>query len=334
MNEDALATFVAQASAWKVYLRACVRIALSVFTDGQWAIWYSYSAFLPEVPDHVDAFTVETNSIRAFREVLIFRDESEVDAVLSDLSDQPEIVRSIGWSASLAPTAKHLQFEYESLHPDRFAGPKRLPALTAHWTNPHYKTLTAAQVKLIDHELQLYREPYDGFGDLAAALNIPTGLDELNKRRFSEFVLISPVELLLDSSKDPCSQLRNGALSLVMAAPPALSPENLRVGVKAFRQKGAPERLTLAPVARGPDGLLRLEHNLSTSDVPLALVFISLAGGDLLGRWFIRDFGNSFNDRMLLHRAMDTRDQLKSSFEKFRLMRRTYWLSRQQGTST
>ena len=46
----------------------------------------------------------------------------------------------------------------------------------------------------------------------------------------------------------------------------------------------------------------------------IVLVFVSLEGGDLLGKWFVRDFGNSFNDRMLLHRAMDARDQFKSSF--------------------
>lgn len=53
---------------------------------------------------------------------------------------------------------------------------------------------------------------------------------------------------------------------------------------------------------------------LSSADIPIVLVFVSLEGGDLLGKWFVLDFGNSFNDRMLLHRAMDARDQFKSSF--------------------
>jgi hypothetical protein len=48
-------------------------------------------------------------------------------------------------------------------------------------------------------------------------------------------------------------------------------------------------------------------------DVPAAQVFVSLED-ELIGKWWIRDFGNSFNDRMLLHRALDLNDQLKSSF--------------------
>ncbi len=34
----------------------------------------------------------------------------------------------------------------------------------------------------------------------------------------------------------------------------------------------------------------------------------------MMGKWWVRDFGNSFNDRMHLHRAIDANDQLKSSF--------------------
>ncbi|MFY9958094.1 hypothetical protein [Bradyrhizobium sp.] len=112
------------------------------------------------------------------------------------------------------------------------------------------------------------------------------------------------------------SELKNVELSLVIEVQPALSPDKLRIGVKAFKQKGLPERLTLnsAEVLRDADGLLRTKHKLSSADIPIVLVFVSLEGGDLLGKWFVRDFGNSFNDRMLLHRAMDARDQFKSSF--------------------
>jgi hypothetical protein len=316
MNEDALRAFVAQASAWRSFIRSRVRVGLAVFIDGSWSVWHCYTAFLPDVPEKVDTFTLETASIRAFRDFLVFRDENDVDAAIAEIRGASEVVNAVRWSIKLAPTAGHLQFEYESLHPDRFAGPKRLPALTALWTNTNYRTLRAAETKAIDQELQLHREPFDGFADLAVALNIPLGFDELNKRRVSEFVLISPVELLLDRSKEPYSDLKNGQLSLVLRAPPNLTPEKLRFGVKAFRQKDQPERLTLDSGATvcGADGLLRLEHKLSTPDVPLVLVFISFEGGDLLGKWFIRDFGNSFNDRMLLHRAMDTGDQFKSSF--------------------
>jgi hypothetical protein len=118
------------------------------------------------------------------------------------------------------------------------------------------------------------------------------------------------------TSKEPRSELKNGELSLVMQAQLALTPDKLRFGVKAFKQKGLPERLTLnsAEVVRDADGFLRTNHKLSSTDVPAVLVFVSLEGGDLLGKWFLRDLGNSFNDRMLLHRATDTRDQFKASF--------------------
>jgi hypothetical protein len=316
MTDAPLKAFIAQAHAWQPYLKARVRVGLALFTDGEWTLWYSYTAFLPDVPDTVDTFSVETPSIRAFRDVTVLNDENAAAAAIADILTSPETMKTEAWTVNLAPTIKHLQFEYESLHLDRFAGPRRLPALTAYWGNSRYRTIQAGETKRIDQELQLHKQPFDGFVDLALALNIPVGFDELNKRRFSEFVLISPVDLIWDVSKEPRSELRNGELSLVMQTQPALSPDKLRIGVKAFKQKGLPERLTLnsAEVVRYPDGFLRTKHTLSSTDIPAALVFVSLEGGDLLGKWFLRDFGNSFNDRMLLHRAMDTRDQFKASF--------------------
>jgi hypothetical protein len=316
MTETSLKAFVAQARAWQPYLKARVRIGLAVFTDGAWSLWYSYTAFLPDIPDSVDTFTVETASIRAFRDVTVLNDENAATAAIAEILSSPETMKAAAWTANLAPTIKHLQFEYESLHPDRFAGPKRIPALTASWFNQQYRTIPTSETKNIDQELQLHEQPFDGFADLALNLNIPVGFDELNKRRFSEFVLISPVELLLDMSKEPHSELKNGELSLVVQAQPALSPDILRFGVKAFKQKGLPERLTLnsADVLRDAEGFLRTKHKLSSAEIPVVLVFVSLKDGDLLGKWFIRDFGNSFNDRMLLHRSLDARDQFKSSF--------------------
>lgn len=316
MTDASLKAFVLQARAWQPYLKARVRIGLAVFADGAWSLWYSYTAFLPRLPDSVDSFTVETDSIRAFRDVTALNDENAVTTAITGILASPETMKAAAWTANLAPSIKHLRFEYENLHLDRFAGPKRLPALTASWFNSQYRTLQAGETKRIDQELQLHTQPFDGFADLALSLNIPVGFDELNKRRFSEFVLVSPVDLLFDMSKEPHSELKQGELSLVLQAPPALSPEKLQLGVKAFKQKGLPERLTLnsTEVLRDAEGYLRIKHKLSTAEIPVVLVFVSLEGGDLLGKWFVRDFGNSFNDRMLLHRSMDTRDQFKSSF--------------------
>ena len=312
---EELKKFVGQATLWKRHFKALVRVALAVKVDNEWALWYSYSAFLPDVPDNVEKLSVETNSVRALRDLLVFEDDDAIAAAISEISTAPDILRTSSWSAKLAPTVGHLSFEYESVHPDRFAGPKRLPALVASWLNQKYRPMSQGQTKHIDQELQLNEQPFDGFADLALALNVPAGFDDLNKRHLSEFVLIPPIDVVFDPKETPHSELKDGELSLVLKAQSSFAPEQLRLGIKAFRQKGVPERLTLkeGEVIRGTDGYLRATHKLASSEVPLVQVFVSVAG-DLLGKWFIRDFGSSFNDRMLLHRALDTRDQLKSSF--------------------
>jgi hypothetical protein len=288
MTDASLRSFVNQAESWKDFLKVRIRVALAVREDGAWSLWYSYTAFLSEVPESVDTFNLETLSIRALRDIQVFDDENSVLAALNEIRDGAELLQSDTWSAPLAPTMKHLTFEYESLHPERFSGPKRLPALTAAWHNPQYVTVSAARMKEIDQELQLHREPFDGFADLALALNTPVGFDELNKRRFSEFVLIAPIDLLLDNSNEAHSSLKDGELSLVLKAHPALSPDQLKLGVKAFRQKGVPDRFTLpsGELVRASDGLLRTKFKLPSSDVPLVEVFFSTSEG-LLGKWFM-----------------------------------------------
>lgn len=68
-----------------------------------------------------------------------------------------------------------------------------------------------------------------------------------------------------------------------------------------------------ANITRDAEGFLRVKHTLSSSDVPVVQVFVS-SNEELTGKWWLRDFGSSFNDRMLLHRALDLNDELKSSF--------------------
>jgi hypothetical protein len=315
MNREALEQFIQQVSRWRQFVKARIRVGLAVKTDGGWSAWYSYTAFLPDVPQKVDIFTLETASLRAYRDLLLFKDDQQLDAALAEMRDKPEEINGGGWHFKLSPHNDLLEVEYENLHPARFPGPKRLPAVTLRWTNESYRELSD-EIKAIDQELQTYAEPFDGFVDLASTLSIPLGFDELNRRRVSETVLLPPVDLLYDRNTEPHSDLRGGVLSLVLRISPEVSPINLRFGIKAFRPKDQPERLTVngGTAVVGDDGLLRLEHRLSTSDAPLALVFVYLDGGDLLGKWFIRDIANSFNDRMLLHRAMDPRDQFKSSF--------------------
>jgi hypothetical protein len=161
---------------------------------------------LAEVPESIEELTVEPASVRAFRDLFVFQNVREVATAIAKILNAPEVMEADAWSAKLAPTAAHLSFEYESLHLDRFSGPKRLPALTASWLNQNYTTIKPAKAKLIDQELQLHREPFDGFVDLAAALNIPMALDDLNKRSVSEFVLASPVDFDPEQSRPEYGQ--------------------------------------------------------------------------------------------------------------------------------
>jgi hypothetical protein len=187
---------------------------------------------------------------------------------ISEVLEKPGFLTTEAWTADLAPTNPHPTFEYEPLHLSRFAGNSRLPALTAQWHNPRYQTLTST--KELDQELQLHESPYDGFADLASALNVPVGLEDLNRRRFSEFVLIPPIELLFHLASEPHSELRDGELSLVLKAHPEVSTDKLKLGVKAFKQAGGPDRLTLssASISRDDSGFLRVKHKLPASSVP------------------------------------------------------------------
>jgi hypothetical protein len=308
-----LEDFGTLARRWKPFFMMRTRVALAMREDDGWHLWYSYTAFLSELPANHEPLNVETRSVRAFRELMPLPNVGSAELAIAEVLEKPGAVGVGTWKADLAPSNPNLSFEYEPLHLNRFAGPKRLPALTAQWHNPNYRTL--ASTKELDQELQLHESPYDGFADLAAALNIPVGLDDLNRRRFSEFVLIPPVELLFHVASEPHSELTNGELSLVFKAHPEFPTDKLRLGLKAYNQVGAPERLTLesAKISKDSEGFLRIKHKLPSPNVPLVQVFVS-SDEELIGKWWVRDFGNSFNDRMLLHRTIDANDQLKATF--------------------
>jgi hypothetical protein len=311
--DQALSAFGLQAQSWSPFFVTRVRIALALREDDRWRLWYSHTAFLPDALAQQERLDVRTETVLAFREVLAMDDAATSGRIIAELLENPGRVSIGDFGADLGPSVQHLTFEYEPLHLNRFAGASRLPALTVAWFNQHYRPFSGA--KQLDQELQRHDEPFDGFADLALALGIPVGFDDLNKRRFSEVVLLPPVGVLVDANENPRSELNKGELSLVLRAHPALPMENLRVGVKAIPQRGLPDRFTLdsASFTRDTAGLLRAKHALSSQDVPIVQIFVS-SEGDLLGKWWIRDFGNSFNDRMLLHRSLDVNDQLKSSF--------------------
>jgi len=305
--------FGALARSWQRFFAIRVRVALALREEDGWHLWYSYTAFLADLPSNPEPLSVETRSIRAIRDFTSLSTTTEAELAVSEMLEKPGVLTTAAWTADLAPSNPHLTFEYEPLHPSRLAGNSRLPALTAHWHNPQYQTLVST--KELDQELQLHESPYDGLADLTAALNIPVGLDDLNRRRFSEFVLIPPVELLFHLANDPHSELRDGELSVVLKAHPGVSTDKIKVGVKAFRQAGAPDRLTIdgESISRDEQGFLRVKRKLPSAGVPLVQVFVSMEG-EMIGKWWVRDFGKSFNDRMLLHRTIDVDDKLKATF--------------------
>ncbi len=50
MTDASLRAFINQAESWKNFMKVRIRVALAVREDGAWSLWYSYTAFLPEVP--------------------------------------------------------------------------------------------------------------------------------------------------------------------------------------------------------------------------------------------------------------------------------------------
>ncbi|MET4443252.1 hypothetical protein ABIB75_001515 [Bradyrhizobium sp. GM2.2] len=311
--DQALEAFGQQARSWSPFFVARARVVLAMREDDGWHLWYSYTAYLRELPTTFEKCDVRTENVRAFREVVPFGDAVNAERTITELLQHPGRIDVDGSNLELGPTTQHLRFEYEPLHLSRFAGPSRLPALTAYWHNQNYRTF--AYTKELDQELQRYESPYDGFADLAGALGIPVGFDDLNKRRFSEVVLLTPALLHVDANENPRSELSKGELSLVLKAHPDFEPAEVRFGIKAFRQRDVPDRFTIESraVERDPEGFLRAKHTLSSPDVPIVQVFVSKQD-ELIGKWWVRDFGNSFNDRMLLHRSLDVTDQLKTSF--------------------
>ena len=74
--DQALEAFGRQAQSWKRYFALRVRVALALREDDAWHLWYSYTAFLPEIPEMLEPLRVETKTVRAFREFLPLPDET------------------------------------------------------------------------------------------------------------------------------------------------------------------------------------------------------------------------------------------------------------------
>src|SRR4051812_1035164 len=129
--DQALEAFGQQARSWSPFFVARARVVLAMREDDGWHLWYSYTAYLRELPTTFEKCDVRTENVRAFREVVPFGDAVNAERTITELLQHPGRIDVDGSNLELGPTTQHLRFEYEPLHLSRFAGPSRLPALTA-----------------------------------------------------------------------------------------------------------------------------------------------------------------------------------------------------------
>ena len=61
--DKALAAFGRQAQSWSPFFATRARIALALREDDGWHLWYSYTAFLPEVPTTFEKLDVRTDTV-------------------------------------------------------------------------------------------------------------------------------------------------------------------------------------------------------------------------------------------------------------------------------
>lgn len=299
------------AAALAPVVRAQIQVALALRSEHGWCLCYGYAAFLSHVPDRVNSFSVETNSVRAARRLVIFKDEREVLAAIEAALAEPNTMEFESWQGTFAPLGGiGTTYEYERLHLARFPGPRRLPALTATFQNH----LTFPSIKELDQELKAYSLPFDGVTDLLLEVGLPIPIDDLFNRHLRETVIIPPIDVLFDPAGALNSTFSNRQLLLVLTSHPNIDIAKIKFGVKTFHRTNPPGRYALRSEEITVDqaGYIRVNHE-TPPDIPLVQVFVSYAD-IFIGSWWIRDFGSSFNDRMVLHRAIDTNDQLRTGF--------------------
>jgi hypothetical protein len=313
----ALNQFRELAQAWAPFFRTELRVAVALRDRAdKWHLVFGITAFGPEKATPLTALEIRTASIRAYRRIRHF-DGTEAIAAVQQTLQRPGVAEFSDVEASLAqPEKQVITFERNFL--TRSAGPLRSPALLINKELAGVEASAFPPSEQLDHELLTSEKPFDGLLDLLSELAVPDVNQILSSSR-AEIVVLPPALLNfapLGQALTGGTCLQQGKLNIVVLAHPHVRRNKLRIGTKFFPSTPPIRRdshvLPQDSWTKREDWIEgRLE--LAASGVPLALISLSYEG-DFLGKWWVRDFDLSFNDRLQIHRSVDQASSLQSTF--------------------
>ena len=142
-------------------------------------------------------------------------------------------------------------------------------------------------------------------------------IGDIGRKPVSEIVLLPPTEIVF-STNPPGSIIKNGKLSLVINAHPALDTKKLRVGIKTFPadNSGIGRTSLLGNELMWHEEVADFARATYTMDVPNVPIALSILSYDdeFIGKWWINDPALSFNGRLQLHRTVDTTNHFAATF--------------------
>jgi hypothetical protein len=200
----------------------------------------------------------------------------------------------------------------------RRAGPIRSLALVIGKDLASIQASAFPPTEQLDHELLTFEKPFDGLVDLLTDLAVPEVNQILSSSR-AEIILFPPAGLHFAPAGQPLTKgtcLQQGKLNIVVSAHPKVRRDKLRIGAKLFPSTPPATRSSyVLPDDSWTESGDHIEGRLEleASDVPLAFAVLSY-DGEFLGKWWIRDFDLSFNDRLQIHRSVDQASMLQSTF--------------------
>jgi hypothetical protein len=313
----ALDEFRELAEAWAPFFRTELRVAVALRDSvNNWHLVFGVTGFGPDPTIALAALEVQTASIRAYRRIRNLDCTTGLAAVRQTL-ERPGAADFSDIQASLAQLENQvITFERNFLA--RMPGPMRQPALIIQKDQRGSQANAFPPAEQLDHELLTAEKPFDGLTDLLAELAVPDVNQIISSCR-AEIVVFPPARLEFAAAGQPSTKgtcLQQGKLSIVISAHPDIARDKLRVGAKLFPSNPPLMRSSHALhkgawTQSGPHIEGRLE--LEASDVPLGLAALSY-DGEFLGKWWIRDFDLSFNERLQVHRSVDQANTLPSTF--------------------
>src|SRR4029078_9266654 len=78
----------ALARSWQRFFAIRVRVALALREEDGWHLWYSYTAFLADLPSNPEPLSVETRSIRAIRDFISLYTTTEAELAVSEMLEK------------------------------------------------------------------------------------------------------------------------------------------------------------------------------------------------------------------------------------------------------